>query len=100
MHVIADISVNPTTGALSLREPISHAYAILRASGLPVTLHAWGTNIEGPMDQVLALIQQIHRELHEQGVPRVSTNIKLGTRIDKEQHMQDRLEAVDEVLER
>ena len=98
MHVIADICVIPTTGELSLREPIARAHAILRASGLPVTLHAWGTNVEGPIERVLALIVALHRELHESGVPRVSTMIKLGSRTDKTQHMQDKLDAVESLL--
>lgn len=98
MHVVADICVIPTTGELSLREPIAKAHAILRASGLPVTLHAWGTNVEGPMDRVLALIEQLHRELHDDGIPRVSTMIKLGTRTDKTQTMQDKLDAVEGLL--
>ncbi|MFV8751811.1 MTH1187 family thiamine-binding protein [Nannocystaceae bacterium ST9] len=94
MHVIADICVIPTTGELSLSEPIARAHAILRDSGLAVSLHAWGTNVEGPIDQVLALIEQLHRELHADGIPRVATMIKLGTRIDKPQRMQDKLDSV------
>ncbi len=100
MHVIADICVIPTTGELNLHEPIARAHAILRESGLPVTLHAWGTNIEGPMDQVLRLVERIHRQLHDQGVPRMSTVVKLATRTDKQQTMHDKVAEVDELLAR
>lgn len=99
MHAIADICVIPITGQLSVREPVARAVEILRARGLEVRLHAYGSNVEGPLSEVLAAIQDIHEQLHADGVPRLSTSIKLGTRTDKSQHMQDKVDAVETLLD-
>jgi uncharacterized protein YqgV (UPF0045/DUF77 family) len=41
------------------------------------------TNTEGPWSQVCEAIQRCHKAVHEQGAPRVATDIRIGTRIDK-----------------
>jgi len=46
-------------------------------------MHGYGTNLEGPWSQVCEAIQACHKAVHEQGVPRVATDIRIGTRIDK-----------------
>jgi uncharacterized protein (TIGR00106 family) len=52
-------------------------------------------NIEGEYDQVFAAIRRCHEEIHEAGAPRISTTIKLGTRIDRVQTMADKLKSVE-----
>ncbi len=94
MHVIADICVVPITGRVSVRDEVKIAYDILRETGLPVHLHAYGTNIEGEYDAVFAALKRVHETLHANGVPRISTNIRLGSRTDKEQSMGDKVDAV------
>jgi len=94
MHAIADICVVPITGRISVREEVKRAHQILVETGLPVNLHAYGTNIEGDLDTILAALKRIHEELHRSGVPRISTNLRLGSRIDKKQGIKDKLAAV------
>jgi len=89
VKVIADICVVPLTGRVS-------AHQILAETGLPVKLHAYGTNIEGDYDVVFAALKRVHQELHAAGVPRISTNLRLGTRIDKDQGLDDKVRAVVE----
>jgi len=96
MDVIADICVIPLTGSISVREPVARAHQVLIDAGLDVQLHAYGTNVSGPMATVLAAIERIHETLHAEGVPRISTSIKLGSRTDKRQSMEDKVEAVRE----
>ncbi len=95
---MAEICVIPISGSTSVRNDVARAYEILAATGLELQLHAYGTNIEGPIDQILAAIQQIHTELHNEGVPRIHTAIKLGTRTDKTQHLEDKIEAVTTII--
>lgn len=94
MHIIADICVVPLTGRVSVRDEVKIAYDILKDTGLPVHLHAYGTNIEGEYDAVFAALKRVHETLHAGGVPRVSTTIRLGSRTDKAQTIGDKIDAV------
>ncbi len=98
MHVIADICVIPIKGEVSLRKEVAQAHRILKETGLPIMLHSYGTNIEGDYDTIMAAIKRIHETLHNEGTPRVSTSIRLGSRTDKEQHMSDKIDAVESAL--
>lgn len=98
MHVIADICVVPFTGRASVRAEVARAFAILRDTGLPVHLHAYGTNVEGDYDVIVAALKRIHEELHAAGAARISTTIRLGSRSDKPQGIDDKIRAVDEEL--
>ncbi len=98
MKVIADICVVPFTGQVSVREQVAKAHGILVATGLPTMLHGYGTNIEGDYDVVMGALKRIHEELHADGVTRISTTIRLGSRIDKQQSVQDKIDAVEGLL--
>ncbi len=100
MKVIADICVVPITGRTSVREEVALAHKILADTGLPVRLHGYGTNIEGEYDTVFAALKRVHEELHSRGVTRISTNLRLGSRIDKEQGIDDKLRALRDELGR
>jgi uncharacterized protein (TIGR00106 family) len=63
-----------------------------------VCRHAFGTNIEGDWDSVFAAVKQCHEALHTAGVPRISTSMRFGTRIDREQTMEDKVRSVEEKL--
>ena len=94
MKIIADICVVPFTGRASVREEVALAHRILVDTGLPVLLHGYGTNIEGDYDVVMAALRRIHEVLHERGAVRISTTIRLGSRVDKDQGIQDKVDAV------
>jgi uncharacterized protein (TIGR00106 family) len=98
MNVIADICVVPFTGEVSVRREVAQAHAILKATGLPVNLHGYGTNIEGDFDVIMSALKEIHEVLHAGGAQRISTSIRLGSRIDKEQSVQDKIDAVQSEL--
>ena len=61
-------------------------------------MYPYGTVIEGEWDAVMACVKACHERLHELGVPRVFTQLKLGTRIDKIQHMEDKISSVEALL--
>ena len=48
-----------------------------------IETHASGTNIEGPIEQVLQAVEDTHRALHAQGTVRIVSFLKLETRTDK-----------------
>jgi uncharacterized protein (TIGR00106 family) len=83
MRAVAEIQVVPIGTGVSVREEVRRAHEILRASPLVVELHAFGTNVEGELAEILDAVRRIHETLHGEGVARLSTAIKLGTRTDK-----------------
>jgi len=54
----------------------------------------YGTNIEGEWDEVMAALNKCHEVVHQIGAPRISTTIRLGTRTDKNQSMEDKIKSV------
>jgi len=95
MKVIADLCVVPIGMGVSVSKEVAMCELILRAAGLKTHLHAYGTNIEGEWDEVFAAVKRCHEALHATGVPRISTNMRFGTRIDREQNMEDKVRSVE-----
>ena len=77
---------------------VAECQKIFDAAGLTHQLHAYGTNVEGEWDDVMAALKTCHEKMHELGAPRVSTSIRLGTRTDREQSLQDKIDSVEEKL--
>ncbi|MDH3510820.1 MAG: MTH1187 family thiamine-binding protein [Gammaproteobacteria bacterium] len=98
MRVIVDLCVIPIGVGVSLSEYIAACQRILDKAGLTCELHAYGTNVEGEWDDVLAAIKACHEKLHAMGAPRISTTLKIGTRADRPQSMADKVRSVEEKL--
>ena len=60
------------------------------------SLHTYGTNIEAEWDEVFRAVKRCHEVVHEMGAPRITTTIKLGTRVDRVQTMEDKIRSVEE----
>ena len=98
MKVIADVAVAPIGVGLSLSKYVAACERVLAEAGLDTRLHAYGTNVEGEWDAVFEAIKRCHEVVHEMGAPRISTTIKVGTRIDREQTMADKVSSVQTKL--
>jgi uncharacterized protein (TIGR00106 family) len=98
MQVMIDLCVVPIGVGVSVSDEIAECQRIIRSAGLKSSLHPYGTVIEGEWDAVMACVKACHARLHELGVPRVFTNLKLGTRTDKTQRMEDKVASVEEKL--
>ena len=99
MHVIADISIVPLGVGLSLSRFVAACEKVLAEAGLEPELHAYGTNVEGEWNEVFAALERCHAVLHEMGAPRVSTNLRCGTRTDKAQTREDKVQSVKHKLD-
>ncbi len=90
-HVEAFCCITPSD--LTGSKPMRIAATSMSVSGpwglvlFSCTLHLWySTNVvsisttEGPWEDVMRLIGQAHMMLHERGVMRVQTDIRVGTR--------------------
>lgn len=98
MKTIIDLCVVPIGVGVSLSKYVVACEKVLTSTGLAHTLHANGTNIEGEWDAVFAAVKSCHEAVHKLGAPRIFTTIKLGTRIDKDQHMGDKVRSVQKKL--
>ena len=47
---------------------------------------------------VMAAIKRCHEVVHLMGAPRISTSIRIGTRTDREQSMEDKVQSVEKKL--
>jgi len=98
MKVMIDLCVVPVGVGLSVSKYVAACERIIKKAGLKSMLHAYGTNIEGEWDEVFAVVKKCHEVIHEMGAPRITTTIKAGTRIDREQSMQDKIDSVEAKL--
>ena len=98
MKAIAEFTIIPIGVGVSLSKYVAVCERILEESGLPYELHANGTNLEGEWDEVMQAVKRCHDMLHEMGVPRISSSIRLGTRTDRAQTMEDKVRSVREKL--
>ena len=98
MKVIMDLCVVPIGVGVSVSRYIAECERVLAGTGLETRLHAYGTNIEGEWDEVMAAVKACHEAVHGMGAPRISTIIKLGTRVDRSQTMDEKVESVKRKL--
>ena len=98
MKVIADLCVVPMGVGVSVSKYVTACENVLKAAGLKTKLHAYGTNIEGEWDVVFDAIKRCHEVVHEMGAPRITTTLKFGTRIDRNQTMEDKVSSVQKQI--
>jgi uncharacterized protein (TIGR00106 family) len=98
MKVIADFTIVPIGSGVSLSPYVAACETALAEAGLKVQLHANGTNVEGEWDSVFAAIKRCHEAVHRMGAPRVFSVVKIGTRTDRDQTMEDKIASVEKRL--
>jgi uncharacterized protein (TIGR00106 family) len=98
MKVLVDLCIVPIGVGVSLSPYIAACEKVLTDAGLKTVLHSYGTNIEGEWDAVFAAIRRCHEVVHGMGAPRIATTIKLGTRTDRDQTMEDKVNSVKEKM--
>ena len=95
MNVLVDVCVVPMGVGVSVSKYVVECEKIFAAAGLNHQMHSYGTNVEGDWDEVMAAIKKCHETVHEMGAPRISTTIRMGTRTDRDQSMQDKIDSVN-----
>ena len=62
-------------------------------------MHAMGTSLEGSVQDILAVVGELHAVPFEAGIPRVYTVLKLDERRDRpDQTLDDKVRSVEERL--
>jgi uncharacterized protein (TIGR00106 family) len=77
--VVVEFSITPIGKGESVSAEVARACRIVQESRLPHELHAMGTIVEGPWDEVFALVRRCHDELATD-CPRLSIAIKVDSR--------------------
>ncbi len=98
MNVIVDLCIVPIGAGISMSPYVAACEKVLVGTGLKTALHANGTNIEGDWDAVFSAVKSCHEMVHEMGAPRVFTVLKVGTRTDRAQSMEDKIQSVQDKL--
>ncbi|KAL4067748.1 YkoF-like protein [Scleroderma citrinum] len=76
LYAVADFCLIPMgTGNSSVAEYIAECHTILEKSGL---------TFKGPWSQVSKAIHDCHSAVHALGAPRIATDIRIGTRTDRD----------------
>lgn len=99
MKVSAELCLIPLGVGTSLSQHIAECQRVLQGYDLKAEMHAYGTNIEGEWDTVMQAIKQCHEAVHAQGAPRIFTTVKLGTRTDKGQSLEEKTASVRSILD-
>lgn len=83
MKATAELQVVPIGSGVSVRSEIERVADMLKGHDFIVETHASGTNIEGELKEILAVVEQVHETLHREGTVRLLSYLKLETRTDK-----------------
>ena len=94
MKVIADFCIVPLGVGVSVSKYVVECEKIFKKYDLKTNLHSYGTNLEGEWDEVFKAIKECHQVVHEKGAPRITSTLKFGTRTDREQTMEDKVQSV------
>ena len=93
---IAELTCVPLgTGSTSLSRYVRIAQGVIEKSGLDHTLTPMSTCVQGDLDLIFKTVKEIHEALAEAGCTRISTQIKIDDRRDKDRVMQDKIDAVN-----
>ncbi|MFV0258195.1 MAG: MTH1187 family thiamine-binding protein [Acidimicrobiales bacterium] len=98
MHAMIDLCVVPIGVGVSVSRYIAACEQVLLDAGLEHQLHPYGTTVAGPWDEVFAAVKRCHEVVHRLGAPRIHTNLKIGTRTDREQTMAEKVASVEAKL--
>ncbi len=96
---IVQFSVVPLgTGSTSLSAYVAQVHQVLQKSGVKHTLTPMGTVLEGPLPQLMEVIQKCHQVPFDQGAQRVMTLINIDDRRDKEATAAGKVKSVEDKL--
>lgn len=100
MRASMELAVLPIGGGESLSEYVAACQRVLIEAGLQPQLHAFGTEVEGEWETLMAAVRRCHEVVHEMGAPRILTHVKLLTRSSGDVNLSQPVTSVQRKLER
>jgi len=98
MNVIADFCIVPIGVGVSVSKYVAECEKVFLKYNLKTKLHSYGTNLEGEWDVVFASVKECHELVHTMGAPRITSTLRFGTRTDRLQTMEDKINSVNQKL--
>jgi len=98
---IAEVTVVPIgTGTTSLSSYVAECQEVLeKEDNIEYELTPMGTILEGELDDILVAIRRLHEVPFVNGAGRVTTNIKIDDRRDKEASREQKLKSVENKID-
>tara|TARA_B100001250_G_C19268967_1_gene558227 strand:- start:100 stop:405 length:306 start_codon:yes stop_codon:yes gene_type:complete len=100
MLVSIDLCIVPLGVDISIAKYVAACQKVIQKAGLEYELGPNGTAIEGEWDEVFACVRECHATVHSLGVNRIYTNLKVNTRIDRNQSFREKVSSVKAVLKK
>lgn len=97
LNTVAALAVAPSASGSELSQYVAQVIQVIEQSGLNYETNAMFTNIEGDLDDVLAVVRDASHVLAEQGY-RTSVSLKLDIRPGFEQQMQEKPQLIAQIL--
>ncbi|ORY72248.1 YkoF-like protein [Leucosporidium creatinivorum] len=99
MHCVADFCLVPMgVDTVGVTKYIAECQRVLDKSGLSYQLHGYGTGVQGEYGAVMKVIEECHEAVHAMGCPRIATDIRIGTRTDKQGSLEAKVASVTDLL--
>ena len=97
---IAAVSISPVGEGVSVSRHVAAALRVARAqTRVRVRLDPMFTTLEGETGDILVLVGRMQEAVFEAGAVRVSTVLKIDERRDRVARMEDKVGAVEAILE-
>ncbi len=96
---IAEFSVSPAGKGVGVSEYVARCLDLVDRSGLAYRLNPMGTVVEGPFDDVIALIAKCHKAVASD-CERVSTIIKIDDRKGARNQIDEKVTKVERLVGR
>jgi len=97
--MLAEFSITPIGKGTSVSKYVARCLDLVDRSGLDYRLNPMGTVVEGPFDEVLALIARCHKAVAKD-CARVSTIIKIDDRKGARGQLEAKVRRVEAALGR
>ena len=94
MKIIADVCLIPIGVGVSLSPYVQIAHDALKDADVSAQLHPYGTIVEGDYDKVMAAVKASMEAVHAAGCSRINVTMKFGSRTDKDQSAQDKVDKI------
>ncbi len=96
---IAEFSISPAGKGVGVSEYVARCLDLVDRSGLAYRLNPMGTVVEGPFDEVMALIAKCHKAVAAD-CERVSTVIKIDDRKGARNQIEEKVAKVERLVGR
>lgn len=95
-----DLCLVPIGAGLSLADYIAECQRCFEDHGLTPRLGPFGTSVEGDWDRVMPALRACHERVHAMGAARILSTVKLASRTDKAESLDEKIVSVAQAKEK